>query len=448
MMHIEFRNLKYIYHSACWITTAVLLCYWIYLFCLDDDLCLVDYKKYYSTPNHGFPRLSFCLKDPFIETNLQSGNSKINAESYSDFLMGKNFSASMLSINYSDALLDASKYVDQYWIKWRNGSLITVMISSADNSILIPTNSFIWDWRFYQCYTLQTPEDTDISVMAIPIHNSIFPGGIRTNDARFTTLLHTKNQLLTSGTFKYSYPQRELNDTYALRYTIKGVEFIRRRNKKTQPCYEDWTNHDDEILRRHVIKSGCSPPYFRHNYDKSFCSSKDQIASSLFSLRFDEYNVYPPCQGMEKIDYSFEDHVYEEKDISWNTTMACDTCNTSDGTFWFELYIYDQKFKEIVQIKAIDVNGLIGYIGGYIGLILGYSILQIPECIVMLVRKFKTDCWKRPRGQSNSSPVFIKTKHLGNSHDGHCCKHNLTIEEELQKIHLKIRMIEEQLKEV
>ena len=99
-------------------------------------------------------------------------------------------------------------------------------------------------------------------------------------------------------------------------------------------------------------------------------------------------------------------------------------------------------------IKAIDVNGLIGYIGGYIGLILGYSILQIPECIVMLMRKFKTDCWKRPRSQSNSSPVFVKTKHLGNSHDGHCCKNNLTIEEELQKIHMKIRMVEEQLKEV
>ena len=324
---------------------------------------------------------------------------------------------------------------------WRNGSGFTVTMSDEDNRILIRTNSFIWDGVFYQCYTLQTPEDTEMSATGISIHNSIFPGGIRTNDARFTTLVHTKNQLLTSGTFKYSYPQREMNDTYVLRYKIKGVEFIRRRNKKNQPCYEDWTNYDAEILRRHVIKSGCSPLYFRNNYNKSFCSSKDQMVSSLFTLRFDEYDIHPPCQGMEKIDYSFEDHVYEEKDISWNTT-------SSHGLFWFGLYIYDQKYKEIVQIKAIDVNGLIGYIGGYIGLILGYSILQIPECIVMLMRKFKTDCWKRPRSQSNSSPVFVKTKHLGNSHDGHCCKHNLTIEEELQKIHLKIRMIEEQLKEV
>ena len=441
MMHIEFRNLKYVYHSVCWTITAFLLCYWIYLFYLDDDICLVDYKKYYDKPHHGFPRLSFCLKDPFIEAKLKSDNPKINAESYSDFLMGKNFSPSMLKINYSDVLLDASKYVDKYWIQWRNGSTKIVMVSSEENRLLIPTNSFTWDGVFYHCYTLKDPENKELSAIAISIHNSIFPGGVRTNDARFATLLHTKNQLLTSGTFKYSYPRREINDTYTLRYKVKGVEFIRRRNKKNHPCYEDWTNYDDEILRRHVMRSGCSPLHFRHSYNKSFCLSKDQIASSLFSLRFDDYDIHPPCQGMEKIDYIFEDHIWEEKDIWWNQTR-------SDGSFWFGLYIYDQKFKEIVQIKAIDINGLIGYIGGYIGLILGYSILQIPECIVMLVQKFKTDCSNCPKSQDNSSPVFVKSIHQRNSHNDHCYEHILTIEKEVQKIHHEISMIKEQQKEM
>ena len=34
--------------------------------------------------------------------------------------------------------------------------------------------------------------------------------------------------------------------------------------------------------------------------------------------------------------------------------------------------------------RAIDINGLIGNIGGYIGLCLRYSILQIPEFISIL----------------------------------------------------------------
>ena len=43
-----------------------------------------------------------------------------------------------------------------------------------------------------------------------------------------------------------------------------------------------------------------------------------------------------------------------------------------------------------MQIKDIDINTLIGYIGGYIGLILGYSILQIPDYLVVSIRKVKS----------------------------------------------------------
>ena len=34
--------------------------------------------------------------------------------------------------------------------------------------------------------------------------------------------------------------------------------------------------------------------------------------------------------------------------------------------------------------RDIDFNGLVGYIGGYIGLFLGYSLLQIPDLIIFL----------------------------------------------------------------
>ena len=37
----------------------------------------------------------------------------------------------------------------------------------------------------------------------------------------------------------------------------------------------------------------------------------------------------------------------------------------------------------------MDFNGLVGYIGSYIGLILGYSLLQIPQMIPMISRHLK-----------------------------------------------------------
>ena len=41
----------------------------------------------------------------------------------------------------------------------------------------------------------------------------------------------------------------------------------------------------------------------------------------------------------------------------------------------------------ILLYRAIDVNSLIGNIGGYIGLCLGYSLLQVPLFIKKIVTK-------------------------------------------------------------
>ena len=40
------------------------------------------------------------------------------------------------------------------------------------------------------------------------------------------------------------------------------------------------------------------------------------------------------------------------------------------------------------MFRAIDVNALIGTIGGYIGLFLGYSILQIPDFVIQVMSRY------------------------------------------------------------
>ena len=45
-------------------------------------------------------------------------------------------------------------------------------------------------------------------------------------------------------------------------------------------------------------------------------------------------------------------------------------------------------YKEIDQVKNYDMESLIGNIGGYIGLFLGYSITAIPFMVQKGYRKF------------------------------------------------------------
>ena len=41
-------------------------------------------------------------------------------------------------------------------------------------------------------------------------------------------------------------------------------------------------------------------------------------------------------------------------------------------------------FTTFALFQAIDFHALMGYIGGYIGLFLGYALLQLPECIIFI----------------------------------------------------------------
>ena len=261
-MDTRCRVLIYTFQSVCWLATGVLLCYWIYLFALDEDVCFFDYRKYYKGPDDEFPVLSFCLKNPFSEEKLRGENSEIDSQSYGNFLLGKNYSPIMQGMNYSNVLIDASKYVDQYYIEWRNGTFEYISVSNETRKLLIQSFSGAWNRKFYGCFSLQTPPNTEISTFAVQISSYIFPGGVRTNKYIFMTVLHARNQFLISKTHKWMYPRREPSDSYVLRYKLKGVEKIKRRNKRNHKCYEDWKNYDDMIFKYHAKQLGCNPPYF------------------------------------------------------------------------------------------------------------------------------------------------------------------------------------------
>ena len=79
------------FRLLCWLATILLICYWIYLYTLDNDICIVDFKQYYDTPDHTFPKLSVCLKNPFLYSRLRIENSTITPQLYSEFLAGKKY---------------------------------------------------------------------------------------------------------------------------------------------------------------------------------------------------------------------------------------------------------------------------------------------------------------------------------------------------------------------
>ena len=137
------------------------------------------------------------------------------------------------------------------------------------------------------------------------------------------------------------WPQnRKSDESYLMRFDINGVEFLRRRDKRSRPCGDFWADYDNEIKTKHSVDIGCLLPYLYLAKNITPCNDKTQM-KNIFYMRFDDYAVLPPCQTMKMIYYSFTERTLDVKKVTW----------AKKGSFILGISISEDNFKEITQTK-------------------------------------------------------------------------------------------------
>ena len=225
-----------VFHLVCWIVTISLVSYWTYVYTLDDDLCIVDYKKYFENEFDEFPVLSICLKNPISEEKLKLQIPELTTERYIDFLKGDIFDKELAKIDYEKVTIDIARYVNGSKVHYENG---TIDITTK-RQVLRKTYSFFHRrGGLYHCYELQTPKSKDLQIMVFYIRSKGLPPRNRSQNYEMQTYLHYPNHLFSSErNVKFTWPIRSSNEGYRSRYIIKSVEIIKRRNKGKRPCME------------------------------------------------------------------------------------------------------------------------------------------------------------------------------------------------------------------
>ena len=70
MSNTNWSRLLAFFQLICWTAALTLVVYWIYVFSQNEDLSVVEYRKYYETESDVFPMLTVCLKDPIIKEKI------------------------------------------------------------------------------------------------------------------------------------------------------------------------------------------------------------------------------------------------------------------------------------------------------------------------------------------------------------------------------------------
>ena len=138
---------------------------------------------------------------------------------------------------------------------------------------------------------------------------------------------------------------------------------------------------------------GCRPNYLKYDIDLPTCSSKDEMAN-FTNLFFSQYlgqgttilGLPKPCREIQNLRINFKE--LNPKNLPGYHGQIGKPVQDS-GFFVVSVAFTTNEFKEIKQIQAYSLTSLIGNAGGYIGLLMGYAICQLPQTLLLLFRFVK-----------------------------------------------------------
>ena len=346
--------------------------YWLYKFVVEDrDLGVVDYEVF-EKASVDFPVSSVCVKNPFMKKKLKEYNSTIDTAKYVKFLKGESLDDDFISIDYLNSTIDMGDYLTGVSVKLSNDSKMLPITSGFWQKTIF--NGFITNGHFVKCFEMGVEKERYPDLQQVTYDYQTFnlqqdlgfsPG----QKKRIYLNTHYTGQfLLQPNAMRNSELQFGIASYTAL--VIKSVEFLRRRKNRNHDCFLDWDYYDQSVLNKHIETQGCVAPYHRPMEKVPMCSNYTELKKYYYDLHLARNNyLSKACQRLSKLNYEMQGQVI------------------NNGWYWKLVLMYPEEIKIIQQYKEVDGHVLMGNIGGYIGLFLGKSLINLR--IEFISRKHK-----------------------------------------------------------
>ena len=171
-----------------------------------------------------------------------------------------------------------------------------------------------------------------------------------------------------------------------LRIAISKVTVLRKRPGSNVPCDDKLVNDDVEFQREIMERIKCIPIYWKYNsgsnLDLKICNTSEDLKKAYYNLNhyktiFATYD--PPCTSIEVGSRYDKEEETESEDPQIR-------------------FLYTESvYQEITNTEKFGFESFVSGLGGFVGIFLGYSILQLPELLSLIpsfIRKVAHLCGK------------------------------------------------------
>ena len=141
----------------------------------------------------------------------------------------------------------------------------------------------------------------------------------------------------------------------------------------------------------------CKPPHWI-DMDYPICIDKDSISransedlrnhsSNHFAIPdfLKRFPMCAPCNELKVLTFTIQEIQRRPNESEISTLVP----KIGSEEAILALVFKSTTYKEILQVRAFDIESLIGNMGGYFGLFLGFTLWQAPDAIKFMFSKLK-----------------------------------------------------------
>ena len=384
----------------------VLAIYMSYLQCsryvANGDVSVISFRTFNLEKQDTYPSYSMCLKgldgEIFKEKEIKA--------------IWDNVENSKASIMYQDALRGGGNFsrqaiimdFDNFTVDFLEEIFVSLQTYTKDGKIYdVGTLYNSYQDSNYICTTRDVPFEKDLLINKDQV--MLDPQKIVNEKLSLMIFLHQMGGLTKSllsgqeplielkyqdflelfGLFESLYESKTF---YTADVRIDQVEVLRKRADSVVPCHEieEKDNEDFEWMLRVMTDVGCVPIFWKKLFAEEIeQKGKIELKDCTDALQYSKVDNYTSRYNiMKKISPNLQpckqSSIFANLDIHY-------VSNEAKHELLLRVSHINGEYKQTLNVRSFDEETLLSTVGGYIGIFLGYSLLQLPSILLDIFPK-------------------------------------------------------------